>query len=74
MTKDTNVVLEAIRRLSSGKNLPTSVAPKVIRDDTGLSENQVNTALYELINNGYRIVLTEGSNTVTNVSLSIGFE
>lgn len=74
MTNNANIAIQALRELSSNKILPTSVSPKQIRDITGLSEQELNNALHEIVDNGYQIVLTEGSNTVTNVSLSVGFK
>lgn len=74
MKNDTNMVIRALRKLSSGRALPTSVRPKDIQDLTGLSTVQLNIALRDIVDNGYQIVLTEGGNTYVNVSISKGFE
>lgn len=74
MTNDANMVIQALRKLSSGREFPTSVRPKDIQDITGLSTSRLNIALSDIVDNGYQIVLTEGNNTYVNVSISKGFE
>ncbi|WP_370672746.1 hypothetical protein [Leuconostoc lactis] len=74
MTNNANVVLEAIHKLIAGKNLPISVNPQKIKDETGLSDQELKVALSEIADNDSNVVLLAGSDTFTNVSLSLGFK
>lgn len=74
MTNNANLVLKAIRKLIAGRNLPTSVTPQKIKDETGLSDQELKVALSEIADNDSNVVLLDGSDTFTNVSLSLGFK
>lgn len=74
MSENAKTVITTIRQLISGKNLPTSVDPRKIKDETGLSDQQLKEALNEIVKNYDTVFLNYGSDTVINVSISLGFK